>query len=141
MKIKKGIEKKGVEDLEKKIEKELRYSSEIINTDNINIFESLTCKTNKMKLIYIMTRDGGNRKSMQSKIKGHSNLIVLVKTNENKIFGGYTSCKIEYGWKDDSKAFLFSVDLNEKFNVVKPILLGFIKHNFNLVCLRVIVFY
>ena len=38
---------------------------------------------------------------MQNKIKNHSTLLCIVKTNENKIFGGYTSLKIEY--KDKNK--------------------------------------
>ena len=72
----------------------------------------------KSKLIYQMSRDGNNKESMQNKIKNHSNIIVIVKTNENKIFGGYTSLKIEYNnkWKKDNKSFLYSVDLNKKFN-------------------------
>ncbi len=63
-----------------------------------------------------MSRDGNNKESMQNKIKNHSNIIVIVKTNENKIFGGYTSCKIEYDGKIkiDNKSFLFSIDLNKK---------------------------
>ena len=76
-----------------------------------------------------MTRDGryvrygrdidSDKEAMQEKIKGHSNIVVLVKTKENKIFGGYTSSKIEYKdtWRIDNKAFLFSIDLNEKFNI------------------------
>ena len=98
------------------------FSSEIINDDNINIFESLVCKTDKLKLLYRTTRDGNDRESIQNKIINHSNLIVLVRTIENKIFGGYTSLKIEYpsgigSCKIDNKSFLFSIDLNEKFKI------------------------
>ena len=102
------------------------YSSEIINEDNKNIFENLVCQTNKLKLLYRKTKDGVNLKStcqnkklMQNKVRGHSNIVVLVKTDENKIFGGYTSCKIEYYGKakKDNKSFLYSIDLNEKFNI------------------------
>ena len=68
-----------------------------------------------------MTRDGNNQESMQNKIKYHSNLIFLVKTNEYITFGGYTSCRIDYsdGFKDAQKSFLFSEDLNKKFEVKK----------------------
>ena len=66
-----------------------------------------------------MTRDINDKKSMKNKIINHSNLIVIIKTNENKIFGGYTNCKIEYNreYKKDNKSYLFSIDLNEKFNI------------------------
>ena len=73
----------------------LPYSSKIINEDNINIFEELVCETNKLQLLYRMTRDGNNKESIQNKIKNHSNILCIVKTNENKIFGGYTRCKIK----------------------------------------------
>ena len=100
------------------INRDEEYSSEIINQGNIYTFESLTFPTNKMKLIYRITIDGGNIFSMQNKIYNHSNIIVLVKTTENKIFGGYTNCKIEYDGeeKDDLRPVLFSIYLNEKFN-------------------------
>ena len=97
-----------------------KFKSEIINSDNVNIFEELVCKTNKLKLIYQMTRDGRNRESIQNKINNHSNLITIVKTDEGKIFGGYISCKLEYpssSYKKDNKSFLFSIDLNMKFNI------------------------
>ena len=36
-----------------------------------------------------------------SSFSNPSNILVIIKTDENKIFGGYTSLKIEYsgGWK------------------------------------------
>ena len=97
----------------------LPFSSEIINSDNINIFESLVCKTNQLKLLYRMTEDGGNNESIQNKINNHSNIVVLIKTEENKIFGGCTRCKIDYDedFQFDNKAFLFSLNLNMKFNI------------------------
>ena len=61
-----------------------------------------------------MTKDGGGKESMQNKIKNHSNIIVIIKTEEGKIFGGYTSLNIEYiyGEKEDNNSFLFSKDIN-----------------------------
>ena len=56
------------------INRDEEYSSEIINQGNINIFENLTFSTNKMKLIYRITIDGGNIFSMQF-IYDHCNLI------------------------------------------------------------------
>ena len=94
-------------------------SSRIINSDNKNTFESLICSMDKLKLLYQMSRDGNNKESMQNKIQNHSNIIAIVKTNENKVFGGYTSMKIEYGNRfiKDNEAYLYSVDLNEKYRI------------------------
>ena len=67
-----------------------------------------------------MSKEGNNNiEIMQNKIKNHSNIIVLIKTNENKIFGWYRSIKIEYNGKSkkDNKSFLFSIDLNERFYI------------------------
>ena len=108
-------------------EREIVYISSIINEYNYNIFKRLVCSYDgyeysyKLKLIYSMTRDGRTSTDIRNKIIGHSNLLVLIKTNRNKIFGGYTSIEIDdgIGFRKDEHAFLFSIDLNEKFEVIE----------------------
>ena len=69
IKIKKEIKNKN------KIIDDNNFRSEIINKTNCEIFESLICKTDKLKLLYRMSRDGNNKESIQNKIENHSNLI------------------------------------------------------------------
>lgn len=94
--------------------------SNILNNDNVNIFKGITkLGMDKLNLVYSMTRDGTDKGSLQEKIKGKSNLIIIVKTDRNRIFGGHIKIKIEYNNKDkmDKNAYLFSLDLNEKFKL------------------------
>lgn len=60
-----------------------------------------------------------NKTLMKNKLNGHSNLLLLVKTDENKIFGGYSQAIINYGGNFimNSESYLFSLDLNKKFSV------------------------
>ena len=78
-----------------------------------------------------MTRDGNNKYSMMNQIKNHSNIIVLIKTNENKIFGGYTSCKIDYN--NDSKEEIqkkvseMGKKISDDFRDKDPLFVGVLK--------------
>ena len=51
--------------------------------------------------------------------KRNLKIYIFLSPDENKIFGGYTNCKIEYNCriKKDNKSFLYSIDINEKFKV------------------------
>ena len=38
------------------------FESKIVNSDNLNIFETLICKTNKLKLLYRITKYSRNKR-------------------------------------------------------------------------------
>lgn len=104
--------------------------SNILNSDNINVFNELIQsnlidlidKLNsniRFNLVYSSELDGNDCLIMQSKLMDKSNLMFLVKTDDGKTFGIYTSQTLNYNNqpKYDNQLSLFSVDLNEWFNV------------------------
>lgn len=97
--------------------------SNILNLDNINVFNELI-KSNlinliQFNLVYSSETDGKDCLIMQSKLMNKSNLMFLVKTDDGKVFGIYTSQTLNYNNqpKYDNQLSLFSIDLNEWFNV------------------------
>jgi len=93
----------------------------------LNLTELTSITNPKWRLIYQASVDGFD--SFHSKCDGVRNTLVIVKSNKNYIFGGYTtadwsSSEINYGIKYDADAFLFSL-VNEfnypvKMKILKP---------------------
>jgi len=52
-------------------------------------------KINKIKLLFRKSRDGLNLNTLKAKINNKSNLIFLFLTGNTRIFGSFTSAKIE----------------------------------------------
>ena len=75
----------------------------------------------KMNLLYRSTRDGGEVKDYHSKCDGHKNLLTLVKTEDGKKFGGFSSLelKISGGSQKDDTAFIFSLDKKQNYYIKK----------------------
>ena len=80
-----------------------------------NLIEKLYKSTNynnlKAKLIYKATRDGDKIKNFSDKCGNINNTLIIIKTVDNLIFGGFTketwgSAHID---KNDDYAFCFSV--------------------------------
>jgi hypothetical protein len=66
----------------------------------------------KVRLLYRGTRDGFNVANCHPRVKGHSNLLIVVESTGGWIFGGYAHCKWpENGWSGDpsQKSFLFTL--------------------------------
>lgn len=98
------------------------FQSEIITNDNYNIFRDLlqdhiTIDVRRLKRIYCGSIHGMNRGELQNRVRGNKNLVFVIKTIENKIFGVYVSQQLNYDntVKYDSYLSMFSVDLNEWF--------------------------
>lgn len=99
--------------------------SNILTLDNINVFTQLILSnfsyvdSNRMNLVYSSAIHGKTTLDIQTQLKNKSNLLFLVKTDEGKVFGVYTSETLEYTNKPkyDKHLSLFLVDLNEWFNV------------------------
>jgi hypothetical protein len=78
------------------------------------------------QLLYRATRDGFTASSFHKKCDGYSNTAIIIKTDSNYVFGGFTSAKWNsssknYGYVPDENAFIFSLRRNgiengEKFN-------------------------
>jgi len=61
-------------------------------------------------LIYQASRDGFNSSVFHSKCDGNTGTLVVIKSSNSNIFGGYTQADWSgYTWHYDSNAFLFSL--------------------------------
>lgn len=69
----------------------------------------------KIKKIYQASKDGDTYKNFHENCDGFPNILVLIKTKNGNTFGGFTSKQWDSScfFKDDSKAFLFSLDLHK----------------------------
>lgn len=87
---------------------------------NIGGFTSFT-------LLYRATRDGFFGNIFHQKCDSKSPTVVLIKSNLNSVFGGYTAAlwNPSSGYKQDSTAFIFSLrrrgfNSTEKFPILSP---------------------
>ena len=81
-------------------------------------------------LIYRGTIDGWTEKHFKDRVHGNENVLCLIHTSEDNVFGGYTSCGWEiteeyFTQQSDDKAFLFSIRSNSGhepalFNINTP---------------------
>ena len=78
--------------------------------------------TIKFKLLVRGTRDGFNHEAFHRNCESKSNTLVLVKTEYEKVCGGFTELNWEGTgtYKEQTKAFLFSIDLKSKFTLKYP---------------------
>ena len=106
---------------------ELDNSAIIKNEEEKNkIIEwvSTEIKIRNIKLIYRATENGDTSKKFFEKIKNKGPIISFIETKEKKRFGGFT--KVD--WKDgnhegninDPNSFLFSLDNQRKYKILKP---------------------
>ena len=74
------------------------------------------------KLIYSATRDGSYPKDFHRKCDNKGPTITLIKTNDNRKFGGYISKNRQYGNENevsekDKNAFIFTINKRKKYNI------------------------
>ena len=84
------------------------------------VAEFLLQYSSKIQLSKIYkTSDGWTADQIHAKIDGQAPTITIVKTTKNKIFGGFTTIPWDKtsGYKSDTSAFTFSVDLCSKYPV------------------------
>ena len=80
-------------------------------------------KINKIKLLFRKSRDGLNLNTLKAKINNKSNLIFLFLTGNTRIFGSFTSDKIDVEHKKyikDKNAFVFSLNNNKIYKILIP---------------------
>jgi len=101
--------------------------SVIISFDNnykfiIDEIEKRNNKINSSNLIYKATKDGDSIDNFFNKCNGIKDIIVLIKSDINCIFGGYTKVGFQRAqdskFKDDS-AFVFSLDTKKVYPIKK----------------------
>ena len=94
--------------------------------DKKNLINWISSKgnINEIKLIYRATENGDDSESFFSKCSNKGPTISLIKTANNRIFGGFT--KAEWTNKKgkirlkDENTFLFSLNNGEKYNILEP---------------------
>ena len=71
----------------------------------------------KCKLIYDAKENGDKVSTFHSLCDNKGATLTVISTDNNKIFGGYLSMSFSEnsGWIHDEKAFVFSLDYNEKY--------------------------
>ena len=104
--------------------KSIKFNELLILEKNFYICNLIISNFKNIKLyfnlIYKATIDGDKAQNFHNKVDGKGPLIILVKTSENIIIGGYTS----YPWSSsnqfeyDQDAFLFSINKKEKYNII-----------------------
>ena len=85
-------------------------------------FEKRNQKIRSSKLIYRATRDGDTIDNFFSKCNQVQNIILLIKSNNNSIFGGFTKIgfiKTSVATFKDDEAFVFSLDKNKIYPIIK----------------------
>ena len=85
--------------------------------------EKRSFKIKEKKLIYRATEDGDKISDFHKKCDDVNNTLMIIKTNKNFVFGGFT----QSGWKNsrggdiyDDIAFCFSSNLKKIYNIKNP---------------------
>ena len=92
----------------------------------INLISSKFQKNiKKLYLCYRATKDGDKAVNFHQKCDYIKNIFILIKTKGNKKFGGFSSESWDNNlndqtWKKDDKAFIFSLDDYNSYNIIKP---------------------
>ncbi len=82
-------------------------------------------KNFKFDLLYRGTRDGDNTINLHKKCCGYKNVIIFMKSEEGKKYGGFTNVgwetrnKEKWEYPIDDNAFLFSLDSKKLFKAQK----------------------
>ena len=78
-------------------------------------------KIKNFELLYSVTKNGGGPNNFHNKCDNINNTLIVIKTNKNCIFGGFTSAKwdMNTGEVKDEKAFCFSLNNKKIYNIIK----------------------
>ena len=112
--------------LKEKIEpiqiKDLKSSKIFEGKEEYAFINSLFSKKPFFNLIYSATRDGSYPENFHRKCDNKGPTITLIKTNDNRKFGGYISKNRQYGNENevsekDKNAFIFTINKRKKYNI------------------------
>ena len=102
------------------------FSNKIIkNKDEVNQLLNWINPNEKyiVKLLYNASHEENTNKDFHKYCDGKGATIILVESSKGKRFGGYTRISWNNNIKDymtDSDAFLFNLNSNKKYKVIKP---------------------
>lgn len=94
------------------------------NIDDVKILNQMIKTNQKVRrriiyydLLYQSERDGDERHIFYRRIKNKKNIFIIIKSTENKLFGGFLHIPIAGSLviNNDKDAFLFSIDYNITF--------------------------
>ena len=96
--------------------------SKILEGEDYSFINSLFSDKCSFNLLYRATRDGSYPKDYHKKCDNQGPTLTLIKTDNNRKFGGYVSKDREYGTYDevyvkDKNAFIFSINKKTKYNI------------------------
>ena len=107
--------------LKNNITRDCLKNSSIVKLDEIDLIKNWISPNKNIyfKLIYQATKDGDKISQMQEKIDNKGENIIFCYIENGCRYGGYTSLSWDTNSniKNDSKAFLFSLDKKEKYNI------------------------
>jgi hypothetical protein len=103
----------------------IRQTVQMLSSSDIQFLEQLTGISNlKLDLMYKATRDGFESSKFYELCSNIPNNIIIIRTKDNKIIGGYTplswrlgTSEYEYAADNSNKTFLFSLTLRKKFDM------------------------
>ena len=114
-----------LESLEKEKDSKIKKTSTLADTviltdDNIkSILNSFDSKLN-LNLLYRASKHGKDVSDLKKNVGSHKNLLIVGKTNDNLILGGYTTINLDgKGFKEDKYAFLYNFNKEKKFKIKK----------------------
>jgi hypothetical protein len=101
----------------------IRQIVQMLSSSDIQFLEQLTGISNlKLDLMYKATRDGFESSKFYELCSNIPNNIIIIRTRDNKIIGGYTpmswrlgTSEYEYAQDNSNQTFLFSLTLRKKF--------------------------
>ena len=104
--------------------KEKILSDIITNINELDVINKRLLRQNKRTvytLIYKATRDGDKAQTFHTMCDSYNHTVVLIKTLKGRRFGGYTYEKWEGEDvnKVDNRSFLFSIDKQKVYNVIR----------------------
>ena len=96
--------------------------SKILEGEDYSFINSLFSDKCSFNLLYRATRDGSYPKDYHKKCDNQGPTLTLIKTDNNRKFGGYVSKDREYGtakevYVKDKNAFIFSINKKTKYNI------------------------
>ena len=106
------------------IVKQLFLESKIIseNDEKELILKWINPKSNiKFTLLFQSSRDGDRTSTFYNKVSNKSSILIIIKSNYGYRFGGYTTLNFQNtnNYKQDEKAFIFSIDKKKKYNITQ----------------------
>ena len=118
-------QKKEIDELKNKLIIDLTKdltNSVILENDEITFVKQLFSNNCKFNLIYRATRDGSYPKDFHRQCDDKGPTITLIKTKDNKKFGGYISKDRKFGnenekYVQDKNAFIFSINKKKKYPI------------------------